>query len=104
MHTAVDEIFRLHALGALDHRTVLVHAVALDKKGLALARKCGCSLVWCPSSNLFLLGKTLDASVLRSGLPIALGSDSALTADGDLLDELQVGRATVLTPPRSTAW
>ncbi len=86
------EIFQLHALGALDNRTILVHAVALDRKGLALARKCGCSLVWCPSSNLFLLGKTLDAGVLRSGLPIALGSDSSLTADGDLLDEIKVAR------------
>jgi cytosine/adenosine deaminase-related metal-dependent hydrolase len=88
----VDEIFKLHTLGALDDRTILVHAVALDGKGLALARKCGSSLIWCPSSNLFLLGKTLEAVALRSGLPIALGSDSALTADGDLLDELQVAR------------
>jgi cytosine/adenosine deaminase-related metal-dependent hydrolase len=52
-------------------------------------------LVWCPSSNLFMLGRTLEARVLRSGLPLALGSDSALTADGDLLDELQAARRSV---------
>jgi cytosine/adenosine deaminase-related metal-dependent hydrolase len=90
-----EEIFKLHAMGALDHRTVLVHAVALDAKGAALARKRGGSLIWCPSSNLFLLGCTLSPRVLRSGLPIALGSDSALTADGDLLDELRVARRSV---------
>lgn len=90
-----EEIFRLHALGALDDRTVLVHAVALDRKGISLARKCGGSLIWCPSSNLFMLGRTLEASVLRSDLPIALGSDSPLTADGDLLDELRVGSCSV---------
>jgi cytosine/adenosine deaminase-related metal-dependent hydrolase len=90
-----EEIFQLHAMGALDHRTVLVHAVALDRKGMALVRKCGGSVVWCPSSNLFLLGRTLDPSVFRSGLPVALGSDSALTADGDLLDELRVGLRSI---------
>jgi cytosine/adenosine deaminase-related metal-dependent hydrolase len=92
---AFEEIFRLYEMGALDQRTVLVHGVALDRKGLALARQRGGSLVWCPSSNLFLLGKTLDRPVLRSGLPIALGSDSALTAAGDLLDEMRVARRTV---------
>jgi cytosine/adenosine deaminase-related metal-dependent hydrolase len=87
---ARDEIFRLDEMGALDDRTVLVHAVALDEKGLALARRKGASIVWCPSSNRFLLGKTLGSEALASGIPIALGSDSALTAEGDLLDELRV--------------
>jgi len=87
-----EEIFRLHALGALDQRTVLVHGVALDRKGRSLLRRSGGSLIWCPSSNLFMLGRTLEPAVFRSNLPVALGSDSALTADGDLLDELQVAR------------
>ena len=91
----VEEIFKLHEMGALDNRTILVHAVALDSKGLALAKTCGGSLIWCPSSNLFMLGKTLEARVLRSRLPIALGSDSAVTAEGDLLDELRVARHRV---------
>ena len=90
-----EEIFELDALGALDHRTVLVHGVGLDANGLALARQRGAALIWCPSSNLFTLGRTLDAAVLRSDLPVALGSDSALTADGDLLDELRVANRTV---------
>jgi cytosine/adenosine deaminase-related metal-dependent hydrolase len=84
------EIFRLDEMGALDRRTILVHAVGLDRAGLALARRRGASIVWCPSSNEFLLGKTLDAKVRRSGIDIALGSDSAVTAAGDLLDELRV--------------
>jgi cytosine/adenosine deaminase-related metal-dependent hydrolase len=89
-----EEIFKLHAMGVLGPSTVLVHAVALDKKGAALVRQRGGSLIWCPSSNLFLLGRTLTARVLQSGLPVALGTDSALTAEGDLLDELKVGRRT----------
>ena len=50
------------------------------------------SLVWCPSSNLFTLSQTLASEVLRSGIPIALGTDSALTCQGDLAGELQVAR------------
>jgi cytosine/adenosine deaminase-related metal-dependent hydrolase len=65
----------------------------LDAQGLDLVRDKGASLVWCPSSNHFLLGRTLGAEALQAGIPIALGSDSALTAAGDLLDELQIARA-----------
>ncbi len=89
---AKREIFDLDKMGALDPRTVLTHAVALNNSGMRLARKRGASIIWCPSSNLFLLGRTLSNDVLRSGIPVALGSDSALTAKGDLLDEIRVAR------------
>jgi hypothetical protein len=86
------EIFQLDAMGALGHRTVLVHGVALDHRGLSLAKQRGAALVWCPSSNLFLFGETLGAAAFRSGMPIALATDSPLTAQGDLLDELRAAR------------
>jgi cytosine/adenosine deaminase-related metal-dependent hydrolase len=54
-----------------------------------LVHKRGAALVWCPTSNFFTLGKTLDARAVGSYQRIALGSDSALTAQGDLLDELR---------------
>ena len=86
------EIFRLEEMGALDGRTGLVHAVGFDAAGIELARRKAASLVWCPSSNLFLLGATLSSEVRNSGIAVALGSDSALTAAGDLLDELRAAR------------
>src|SRR5438045_3135965 len=76
---AKREIFDLDEMGALDSRTVLTHAVGLNKPGLTLARERGASVIWCPSSNLFLMGRTLSTGTLRSGIPVALGSDSALT-------------------------
>jgi cytosine/adenosine deaminase-related metal-dependent hydrolase len=39
-----------------------------------------------------LLGRTLNGQTLRSGIPVALGTDSALTAKGDLLDEMKLAR------------
>lgn len=82
------EIKALENASALASSTLLVHGVAIRRKELAVIAGAGCSLVWCPSSNRFTLGKTLDREVLESGVPIALGSDSAMTANGDLLDEL----------------
>lgn len=82
------EIVRLDEAGVLSERTVLVHAVALDKAGAKLVKRRGASLVWCPSSNQFLFGTTIGRDVLGNGVPVALGTDSPLTAAGDLMDEL----------------
>ncbi len=93
------EIFELDRIGALDSRTVLTHAVALRGEGLRLAKRKGASIIWCPSSNLFLLGRTLSETTLSSRIPIALGSDSPLTAKGDLLDELRFASKISDLPP-----
>ena len=83
------EVAELDRLGVLDCNTVLVHGLALDREGAALMRLRGSSLVICPSSNHFLFSKVPDAHVLDSIDTVALGSDSPLTARGDLLDELR---------------
>jgi cytosine/adenosine deaminase-related metal-dependent hydrolase len=60
----------------------------LTADGHALRRHNGASLVWCPTSNRFTIGATIDARSICVEEKIALGSDSALTACGDLLDEI----------------
>ena len=83
-----QEIFRLAEMGALRRRTVLVHGVGLDEAGLALVKQSQASMIWCPSSNVFLLGQTLDDGFWEKGIPTALATDSSLTANGDLFDEV----------------
>lgn len=83
------EISRLKEMGVLSARTVLVHAVATTTHDLEAICQSGTSIVWCPSSNLFSLGRTLSAEALQSGAKIALGTDSALTGEGDLIDEMK---------------
>lgn len=85
---SAEEIFALHKLGALHSGTVIVHGVALNKAGLSLLDKCDAALVWCPTSNMFTLGRTLNFHTVANYRRIALGSDSALTAQGDLLEEI----------------
>ena len=83
------EITELHRLGALEEDTVIVHGLALTKRGRALLRESGAGLIWCPSSNVFLFGRTLSGQVIESMPRVGLGSDSPLTAIGDLLDEVR---------------
>lgn len=92
------EIFELHQSHALDEDTVLIHGLALDKAGRKLMRSARAGLVWCPSSNIFLFGETLSSSVLREIPRLALGSDSPLTAEGDLLDELRFAHEFIGVP------
>jgi len=90
---ASSEIARLDALGVLDPRTVLVHAIAVGPREIALLQERRCSIVWCPGSNLALYGRTLSRAVFDSVIPIALGTDSALTSHTDLCDELRLAHS-----------
>jgi cytosine/adenosine deaminase-related metal-dependent hydrolase len=86
---AREELRGLEQLGLLDHSTVLVHGLAIDRDGINLMRHRRASLIVCPSSNSFLFGKVPDISLLSSIEKVALGNDSPLTAEGDLLDEVR---------------
>jgi cytosine/adenosine deaminase-related metal-dependent hydrolase/SAM-dependent methyltransferase len=95
---SAQEIFHLAGEQALDERTVIVHGLGLDERGIALLRSAGAALVWCPTSNVFLFGRTHDRQTVQ-GLPnVALGSDSPLTSQGDLLDEIRFATEAVGMP------
>jgi len=79
------EYDQLLALGCVDGQTVLVHGVGLSPAQAQDARQRGAVLVSCPSTNAFLLHAYADLAPW--GDSWCLGSDSRLTADGDLLDE-----------------
>jgi cytosine/adenosine deaminase-related metal-dependent hydrolase len=90
---ARSEILRLDALGLLCDRTVLIHAIGLDRPSLELIKARRTGIVWCPSSNLSVYGRTLAEAALHSGVNISLGTDSAMTAQTDLIREIAVARS-----------
>ena len=92
---ARDEIVQLDRCGMLTPSTVIVHGVAFEREDLRLIAERGSSLIWCPTSNCFTIGKTLSPEVFEAGIPIALGTDSALTATGDLVDEIRAAHEYV---------
>jgi cytosine/adenosine deaminase-related metal-dependent hydrolase len=102
---ARGELAQLAALGCLAANTVVVHGVGLSQADLRLMAQQGAGLIWCPASNLFMLGQTAPIRDIVGSLPpsqesppactarVALGSDSRLTGSRDLLAELNVARS-----------
>jgi cytosine/adenosine deaminase-related metal-dependent hydrolase len=90
---AASELGRLDALGCLSPNTVLVHGVGLTTADVDRIIECGAGVVWCPASNLAMLGRTLDVRRLSDAGRLTLGSDSRLTGSRDVLDELRVAAA-----------
>lgn len=92
---AAHEFDRLDALGCIRPHTVLVHGLALDAAQQRRLNQAGGGLVWCPGSNLHLFGRTLGAEALSRQTRLALGSDSRISGERDLLAELAVAREYV---------
>ena len=90
---SAGEVAVLAARGLVTRDLLAVHAVGVDDAGVALLHERGAAIVWCPSSNHWLFGRTAPAALLASGIDVLLGSDSLLTAEGSLLHELRVARA-----------
>ena len=90
---AANEFERLDALGCRrDPNTLIITASLLTHKQ-TLARfpgRVAAGLIWCPSSNLRLFGRTAEVDYLIARGRVALGSDSRLSGARDLLDELRV--------------
>lgn len=84
-----NELWQLDRMHVLDERAVIVHGLACTSREVSLINRRGASLVVCPTSNGFLFGRTLPCALLTSVERLALGSDSPLTAKGDLLDDLR---------------
>jgi cytosine/adenosine deaminase-related metal-dependent hydrolase len=89
---AADEVKRLAALGLVNEHLCAVHVVGADAEGIDMLRHARAAIVWCPSSNFFLFNKTAPRELLASGIDVMIGSDSLLTAQGDLLDELRFAK------------
>jgi len=91
---AMEEV-DLDALGALRSNTVLVHGLGISPVRWHALFVRGVSLAWCPRSNAFLFGRTLDMPSLLTSpaahAQLCLGTDSRLTGSRDLLDELRHG-------------
>ena len=90
---AAGEVGRLAAMGLLTSDLIAVHGVGMDDEAVARFRAAGAAIVWCPTSNQFLFGRTAPPELLADGIDVLLGSDSRLTGQGDLLDELRGARA-----------
>lgn len=87
------DMVELELRGLLTSNLLAVHAVGVDSTGINRIRAAGAAVVWCPTSNMFMLAATAPEALLASGVDVLIGSDSLLTGAGNLLDELRFARA-----------
>jgi cytosine/adenosine deaminase-related metal-dependent hydrolase len=86
---AAGELDELDRMGCLAANTVLVHGVGMGTRDSERVIAAGAGVVWCPGSNRRLLGRTLDPRSLQAAGRLALGSDSRVSGERDLLEELR---------------
>jgi len=102
---AKAEYRRLKALGCVGENTVFVHGVGITPEDEEEASYR--SLVMCPTTNKYLLNRVLNTGEdLQKWVwtdNLLLGSDSRLTADGDLLDEMRFAVQYVIDDDMSGA-
>ncbi len=91
---AAAEFDRLDALGCLGANTLVVHGIALDRHQRLRLEETGAGLIWCPSSNSRLFGRTAQVSELVRRGRVTLGTDSRFSGSRDLLCELRAARET----------
>lgn len=93
---AQNEYQRLKDLDCIGENTVIVHGVGLiyeDSVDWYLTRKSNMRnripIVLCPSTNDYLLHGLINLRIVNTVSSPMIGSDSRLTANGDLLDEIE---------------
>jgi len=87
---AEQEFPKLKELNLLKSNTLLIHGIALTKEQIKECAEAGTSICWCPNSNYFLIGQTLDIdSCLKYGINVILGTDSTMSGSINLLEELK---------------
>jgi cytosine/adenosine deaminase-related metal-dependent hydrolase/ubiquinone/menaquinone biosynthesis C-methylase UbiE len=98
---SAQEIFDLDRMQVLNDRTVLIHGLALNPKSVALLNRRRSAVVICPTSNQFLFHSAPSSALIRSLSTVVVGSDSPLTAAGNLLDEINFARNEIGLAPNS---
>jgi cytosine/adenosine deaminase-related metal-dependent hydrolase len=69
---------------------IAVHGVAMDRRQINKFR----GLVWCPASNDFLFGQTVDRALLDNNM-VAFGTDSTLTSPWNCWEHFRLALKSV---------
>lgn len=84
------EIDRLIRWNLWNRKLVGIHGVAMQPQQARAFE----ALVWCPDSNLFLLGATAAVNRLKQDTAILFGTDSTVSAHWSIWEHLRMARHT----------
>ncbi|MBP7562893.1 MAG: amidohydrolase family protein [Candidatus Cloacimonetes bacterium] len=84
------EFSKLKKAGLLKQNTLIIHGICLTRPELDDVKQIGASICWCPGSNYYLIGQTLDIkSCMEKGINVVIGTDSTLTGSINLIEEIR---------------
>jgi len=89
----IDSVIRWNIF---KRNVIAIHGVAMDRQQASAFR----ALIWCPASNYFLLNKTAPVNMLSKQIDIMLGTDSTLTANWNLWEQLRIARNGKMIPDK----
>ncbi|MDX9869547.1 MAG: amidohydrolase family protein, partial [Candidatus Cloacimonadales bacterium] len=88
-----NEFTLLKKAGLLKQNTLIIHGIALTRSELDDIKAVGASVCWCPNSNNYLIGQTLDImSCFEKGVNVVLGTDSSMTGSINMLEEIRYAK------------
>jgi cytosine/adenosine deaminase-related metal-dependent hydrolase len=90
--TAQQELGKLIELNGLTEQTILVHGIGLSEQDINILIQQKIPLIWCPTSNHFLYHATSPIEKLFGKIPVALGTDSAISGGLSMFEEIRKAR------------
>ena len=92
-HVAKSEFKLLLEKNLLKVNTLLINGIALEKSDFQQIAEAKASVCWCPGSNMFLIGKTLDVmTALEAKVNVTIGTGSTMAGGHSLFDEFRYAK------------
>jgi cytosine/adenosine deaminase-related metal-dependent hydrolase len=87
---AMHSVEVLEKLGCLDSHCLLVHCIAMSDEDIKKAAKAGASISLCSGSNMLMFNVTAKIrKMIKAGLNLTIGTDSAASGPANLLEEMR---------------
>ena len=87
-NSSQEEIKTLIKWNYFKKKIIGIHAIALGKEDANNFE----AIIWCPVSNYFLFDKTANVNELKKETKILFGTDSTVSANGNIWDHLRFAR------------
>ncbi|TGL56659.1 hydrolase [Leptospira ognonensis] len=90
---SINSLKKLEKAEALGEFSVLIHCLPFGPREVEKIAKAGASVVWCPTSNLHIFGKTTNIKLFMDmGVNVCLGTDFSPSGSSNLLEELRFAK------------
>jgi hypothetical protein len=84
----------LEELRVLDKHCLLIHCIGFSDEDITRVARAGASVSWCGFSNKFMFNVTCKIrKMLKAGINVTIGTDSAASGSYNFLEELKYDRA-----------